>query len=554
MSQLLTLFWLRYRVFKNSLTTRGEVTRKIFNFLLLLIPTVFSLGIGIALGLAVIFVEQFRQPVVSGGMTTVLATLLFLMLVSQSTGASSHFDPRRFLLFPVSLTKLFFLNLISSLSEFSMLMILPSMAGMLIGLGIAYGQPLGGVLAFGLALLWVVALFIFTGVLFAWLLSGRKRSREILFALLIGLMTIGGQLLPRYLATKSGQAMLKWFIPYRDIISSVMDWTPIGVWSFFFRSLEAGEITTAYVHLIAVCGIWISGALIAGYTVFIRLATSAGAGSSSARKVEIQDRTKLANNFLALRLPFIPEQITAVWTKELRYSVRNPATYLTILSSLIFPLIMFRSASGSKNKIGESDGTWWISVWVGYVFMMNLQYFGGLFAYDAAGFRQYLLGPLKWSYLLLGKNAAIWVMIVVQISLVLIGVQLLDHNMTIGKIYAALCSMLIATAIYSTVGNYISIYFPYRVNFGVPARRRENWSGINLLIQFGLLFGVIGLLLVPIGLSFWLRNLLIRYLSFAVLVVISWTIYVWLLERQGKKLGERRFEIVETLTRKTEKI
>src|SRR5207244_1020445 len=197
-----------------------------------------------------LFVEPARDPIMNGGMTTVLATLLFLMLISQSTGASSHFDPSKFTLFPINLSKLYVLNLLSAVGEFSMLMVLPAMAGMLLGLGFACQQAIGGLLALLLAFLWVNALFICTGMLFAWLLSGRKRSREILFALLIGMMTVGGQLLPRFFITAQGQGFLKWLLPYRDLIATVMDWTPIGVWSFCFHHLIAWEMMTAYLRLL----------------------------------------------------------------------------------------------------------------------------------------------------------------------------------------------------------------------------------------------------------------------------------------------------------------
>jgi hypothetical protein len=547
MSQLNSLFWLRFLVFKNSLSTRGDVARNILNAVLLIIPLALSVGIGVGLLVALLMVEQFREPVVSGGMTTVLATLLFLMLISQSTGASSHFDPRRFVLFPIKMSKLYVLNLLSAFGEFSMLMILPSMAGMLIGLGFAYQHPLGGVLAFIFALLWVDALFICTGMLFAWLLSGRKRSREILFALLIGAMTIGGQLLPRFFMTPYGRGLVQWLLPYRQIILTVFDWTPIGVWSFFFRHLGTGETASAYLHLLLVCGLWIGLAWIIGYALFIRLATSANSSSSAApQSNDIRETT--AHNFLTLRLPLVPGQVSAIVAKELRYIGRNPATYLTVLSSLVFPLLFFRSGRGI------SDGVWWISGWVCYVFLMNFQYFVGLFAYDAAGFRQYLLAPIKWSRLLFGKNVAIWLAVFTQIALVLSGAQLLDHNLTLEKVYVAACASLISAALYSTAGNYISIYFPYRVQFGVPARRRENWSGINLLMQFGLLFGVIGLLFVPMVLAYWYKSKFLLHVSYALLVALSWGVYAWLLQRQGRLLEQRRFEVAETLTRKTEKV
>ena len=553
MSQLYTLFWLRYRVFINSMTTRGEIVRTVLNTLLLLIPVVLSIGIGFALFVAIITIPEFREPVIKGGMTTVLATLLLLMLISQSTGASSHFDPRRYLLFPINLGKLFFLNMVSALGEFSMLMVLPSMAGMLIGLGIAYHSWWGGLLAFFLALLWMVALFICTGMVFAWLLSGRKRSREVIFALLIGALTATGQLLPRLLSTEYGTELLVGILPYRRVILRLMDWTPIGVWSYFFTELSRGETYSAFVHLLAVNALWTSLALLVGYVVFKRLATNPKASSGSSNKTEILDVAQLKRNFIALRLPFFSRQTSAIFAKELKYYSRNPATYLTALSSLIFPLIMFRSIGNSGRASRYSDSIWIICIWVSYVLMLNLQYFGGLFSYDAAGFRQYLLSPLNWKRLLLGKNMAIWLVVSVQIGLIIGLSQLIDGNISGDKLFTATCCSLIALALYSIVGNYISIYFPASVSFGVPAKRKQNWSGINLLIQFGLLFGVAGLLLLPIGAGVWFENSMIRYALFVFFTLGSWMAYFICIKSQGKKLELRRFEISETINRKTEK-
>ena len=553
MSQLYTLFWLRYRVFINSMTTRGEIVRTVLNTLLLLIPVVLSIGIGFALFVAIITIPEFREPVIKGGMTTVLATLLLLMLISQSTGASSHFDPRRYLLFPINLGKLFFLNMVSALGEFSMLMVLPSMAGMLIGLGIAYHSWWGGLLAFFLALLWMVALFICTGMVFAWLLSGRKRSREVIFALLIGALTATGQLLPRLLSTEYGTELLVGILPYRGVILRLMDWTPIGVWSYFFTELSGGETYSAFVHLLAVNALWTSLALLVGYIVFKRLATNPKASSGSSNQTEILDVAQLKRNFVAIRLPFFSRQTSAIFAKELKYYSRNPATYLTALSSLIFPLIMFRSIGNSGRASRFSDSIWIICIWVSYVLMLNLQYFGGLFSYDAAGFRQYLLSPLHWKRLLLGKNMAIWLVVSVQIGLIIGLSQIIDGNISRDKLFTATCCSLIALALYSIVGNYISIYFPASVSFGVPAKRKQNWSGINLLIQFGLLFGVAGLLLLPIGAGIWFENAMIRYALFIFFTLGSWIAYFICIKSQGKKLELRRFEISETINRKTEK-
>ena len=65
---------------------------------------------------------------------------------------------------------------------------------------------------------------------------------------------------------------------------------------------------------------------------------------------------------------------------------------------------------------------------------------------------------------------------------------------------------------------------------------------------------MIGLLLLPVGAGYWFKSKGLVYVLFALLALTSWGIYAWLLERQGKLLEERRFEVAETLTRKTEKV
>ena len=89
MSQLNTLFWLRYRIFKNSLMTRGELGRKILNWLLLLIPTLLSIGIGVALVWLLVFVEQAREPVMNGGMTKFLSSSRDSMTMQRKLGRTS---------------------------------------------------------------------------------------------------------------------------------------------------------------------------------------------------------------------------------------------------------------------------------------------------------------------------------------------------------------------------------------------------------------------------------------------------------------------------------
>lgn len=554
MSQLLTLFWLRFAIFKNSMAGRKDAARTITNAIFTSLLILASLGIGVSLYLGMLFIEQLREPAIKGGMTTVLATLFFLMLVSQSTGTSAHFDPRRFTLFPVKLSKLYLLNLISAFGEVSLIILLPSVIGVLLGLAQALGHPLAGFVAVITAIAWINALFVLGSLLIAWLLSGRKRKSELIFALVIGIFGIGGQILPRLFFNGYGRSALHWVQPYLGFASELIAWTPVGIWSYFYTQISQGNLAAGYLRLILVCVIWTAAAWLGGYAIFKMLATSALSSSTSTGANAKAQPTK--QNFLALKLPFISEQTSAVFAKEMRYLLRNTATYLTIISALIFPLVLFRSPQRGSSGIGFrwADGLVGV-LWIGYVFALNLHYFASIFAFDAAGFRQYLLAPIDWRRILIGKNMAVAMLLITEVAAILCGIYLLDGHISLQRVFFTFCSMLIALAVYTTVGNFLSIYFPYRVNYGIPAKRSgEKWSGINFLAQFGLLIGVAALMAAPTGIGFLLKNRLAQYLTFMVLVIVTWAIYAALLNRQGSALENRRFEIAEALTRKAEKV
>jgi len=529
----------------------------VVNLLVVGVLWLFSLACGAALFLGTVLSEKVRDFVVTGGMPIMLSVFLFMMLVTQTTGAAAHFDPRRFILFPISLTKLFLLNLLSAFAELVPLMILPSVAGMMIGLGVALHESMAGMLAFGLAALWIVALFVFVALLAAWLLAGRRRRTEIIFGLVFGLIMLGGQIIPRLIDTRLGRLAWRLLQPYFGTINEGLAWTPVGVWSFFFGQMMRGEVADGYARLLPVCLFWVGLALTAGYAVFTRLATSARAGSSGG----VGAGTVAASaNWLRLNLPFASEQVSAVLAKDLTYFSRNTAIYLNTASILVITLLAFGSPFFGSDTISPHRGVdWWdgfrVAFWIAYAFTLSGQHFFNLFGYDAAGFRQYLLAPLDWRRLLLGKNLATWVLIAIQIGLILAGAQLFYRNLTLGKLYLALCAAVIANVLYTLVGNFLSVKFPFRSEFGVRTRRSSEHSAApNFIATVGMMVSTLALFALPFGLGYLFHRLWLRYLAFTLLAALACGVYALRLNSQSRHLGARRFEIAEALTRKTEKI
>ncbi|HZS10285.1 MAG TPA: hypothetical protein VFD58_35985 [Blastocatellia bacterium] len=569
MSQLLTLFWLRYVIFRNSVTGAKEIFSAVLRLIILLGYLLLSLGAGVVLFVAMVAMPDTLGSFMANSMGTIFGMLVFLTLITQATGTSANFDPRRFILFPVSFKKLFALNLISALAEPVMITLLPSVAGILIGRGVALRHPLAGLTAFVCAALWINALFVLIALVTAWLLSGRKRRTEIFFTVVMGLFLLVSQILPRMIGTSFGSSLWDFLQPYREGMGEIFSWTPFGVWGKFFEILKRHDASGAFERLLAVSVVWTGMAWAAGYAVFTRLATSARSGTSgSARNAEVSAPSQR----LALRLPFVSEQLSAIFAKEITYLMRNTVTWLNTANILVITLLAFRPVQyGLQRGFRRGEDLsrlerlpyaqipwgeiWWIMMVVLFPFMVNFQYFSSLFAFDASGFRQYLLAPVSWLRVLLGKNLAIWVMVAAQMSLIVLGTLVFYGNLTPGKVYLLGCALITVVVSCSLVGNLLSIHFPYPAEFGIRRRRsRSGYEAVSIFAIVGVLLGNAGLIILPAVLGWLFGGPGLRYLSATAIVLIACVIYGLSLGGQSRRLEAKRFDIAEALTRKTEKI
>jgi hypothetical protein len=564
MSQLMTLFWLRYVIFRNSLTGRREIVSTLLRIVIMGGYLMASLGVGLALFLIMVLNPDSLGGFLANSMGTLFGALVFLTLVTQATGTSASFDPRRFILFPVSFTKLYALNLASAFSEPVLITLLPAIAGILLGRGVALGQPFGGMLAFVSAAVWVDSLFVFTALLTAWLLSGRKRRTEIFFTALMGLFLVSGQLLPRIIDTNFGNGLLALLQPYRALIGSVLVWTPFGVWREFYDLLDSGSLLAAAAHLLPVIVIWTGLIQLAGYAVFTRLAISARTGTSgTARHVN----AAAPAHRLTLKLPFVSEQLSVIFARELTYLLRNTVTWLNTANILVITLVAFSPARPGFRQRGDRliESTvkgwtswrefWWVTLITGYTFMVNHQQFSAIFAFDGSGFRQYLLTPVRWRRVLMGKNLAACVVAGTQICLILVGTQIIYGDLTWRRLFVVGCAALTAMSVSALVGNLLSIHFPYPAEFGIRRRRaQENYGAIILVIWIALFILVSGLFTLPLVMAWLFMSATAKYVMYAVLALAACALYLFRLEAQSRLLEVKRFDLAEALTRRAEKV
>ncbi|MFN7945155.1 MAG: hypothetical protein U0Z53_07370 [Blastocatellia bacterium] len=562
MSQLVTLFWLRLVIFRNSMTGRREIVSTVLRFVILGGYLLISLLVGLMLFLLMVRMPDTLGGFMANSMGTIFGMLVFLTLVTQATGTSANFDPRRFILFPISFKKLFALNLVSAFAEPVMLTLLPSVAGILLGRGVALGHSWAGLTAFVCAAVWINALFVFVALLTAWLLSGRRRRTEIFFTALIGLFLVGGQLLPRLIDNGAGDGLWELLEPVRHLTGAVLAWTPFGLWREFFDALRLDGPLIAYRQLVPTILIWTGLTWMAGFAVFTRLAVSASTGTSGlARDAAIAP----PSHRMSLKLPFASHQLSVIFAKEITYLLRNTVTWLNTANILVITLIAInparRSLHNSEGHIFEHSPAWagwsdfwWVTLLLSYTFLVNHQHFSAIFAFDSSGFRQYLLTPVRWKRVLLGKNMAACCIVAVQISLILIGTQWFYGGVTLPKLFLAGCTSLTSMALASLAGNVFSIRLPYPADFGVRRRRSQDGYGALIAFLWIILFVMLGgLFALPVLLGWLLKSVLIREAAYLTTAIAAGASYLLCLNRQSRLLETRQFDIAEALTRRTEK-
>ena len=165
------------------------------------------------------------------------------------------------------------------------------------------------------------------------------------------------------------------------------------------------------------------------------------------------------------------------------------------------------------------------------------------FAFEEAGMRTLILSPIQRSKILMGKNLAIIVIaFAFSFSLLLInGLVFRDIDAPI-LLFVAL-SFVCFAAITSVFGNWFSISFPKRMQFG----KRLNVSGVAGL----LLIPMLDILAIPplIGGTGRLPNgkPVLEYATLAAIALILIGFYFLVINAQGRALERREIQILDAV-------
>ncbi len=559
MSQLRTLIWLKWALFRNSLRKSKAVVNQLASGLTILVALALSLLIAIGLGVAAyaltapgagIDTRAFMPPHPGAGEVVPSVEFIFFSIFSLcyllwatlplSVGGVRQFDPGNLLLYPISLRKLFALDFVSEVATLQSLFAIPAVVAVGVGVGLATGKMAAAILiafaaaAFGIALSKWVSTSIGS-------LIRRKRTRgETVLALIGAIAGLGGALF--------GQVAPVVF-RHADSIAALR-WTPPGAVAYALtRGLHPGH-AVEYLLVLSLLGAYTFVLVIITYWLARRATLGGGAAKRKRPRAVESDRTYTGWNF-----PFISPELSAIIEKELRYSMRNAQLRMMTLMPLILIVIRFMNrrrfatagvgtdTTGLSTDFFHYGGGLMATTGILYVFLILAGLFCNQFAFEQAGMRTLILSPVDRKKVLLGKNISMSALALAFCSGLLVINELVFRDLSAGALLFAALSFIAFVSLISLMGNWFSIYFPKRMKFG----KRLNVSGV---VAFLLIPIIVLLALVPLAATaagYVMQSVLVEYVTLAVLAALSLGFYLMLLPFQGAAVQKRELEIHEAV-------
>ena len=559
MSQLATLIWLKWTLFRNSMRKSKAVINRLASAVTILAALALSLLIALGLGVAAyaltapgagIDTRAFTASHRGAGDVVPSAEFVFFSIFSVfyllwatlplSIGGGRQFDPGNLLLYPISLRKLFALDFLSEVVTLQSLFAIPAVMAVGVGVGLATGKMAAAILlalaasAFGLALSKWVSTSIGS-------LIRRKRTRgETLLALVGAVVGLGGALF--------GQ-LAPIIFRYADSIAALR-WTPPGAVAFALtRGLHPGHMVE-YILVLSLLGAYTVVLVLVTYWLTRRATLGGGSAKQKRQRAVAPDQRYTGWNF-----PLTSPELSAMIEKELRYSMRNAQLRMMTLMPLILIVIRFINRRRFGVTRAGSDATGFpadffnygaglmATTGILYVFLILAGLFCNQFAFDQAGMRTLILSPVDRKKVLLGKNISMSLLALVFCVGLLVINEIVFRDLSAGALLFTSLSFIAFASLISLIGNWFSVHFPKRMKFG----KRLNVSGVVglLLIPMIVLLALVPLAATAAG--YVTQSVLVEYVTLAVLALLSFGFYLLLLPSQGEAVQKRELAIHEAV-------
>jgi ABC-2 type transport system permease protein len=546
----------RWQTFRNGLRSRSERVHLAGFVALSLFFAAVTLGVAAGFGFGAF-------AIVRTGNWLVLSLLFWGIFLGWQVvpvlamELNPGFDGRNLLRFPLRFSAFFLMSATYGVADpFALAGILWHMA---VGLGISLARPdLVGWAALAV-LVSILMNLLFNRLVFAWLerLLAKRRVREIAtaaFILFFVSLQFSGLILRRW-----GPAIS------RSVENSAWMWRvlPPALAGSVIEHAAGGDSTAA----LLTAGLLAIYALVFGGLFAIRVHaqfTGEDLGESAAPAqqkpaavralVSVPAASSASRSETLFSGPLsgiVSAPVAAIFRKEIRYFYRNSMLIMNMFMPLILILFFTMTSSVPGRPAGASifgrfGGSFAYPGSVVYIVLLMMNLCPNSLAYEGRGVERLFLAPVRFRDVLLGKNLFQGALLAMQALIALILVSLTGHPPSVLIVLATWAALLFAALIQMGTGNWLSLQFPRRFEFGV---RRQRPSGLTILISFGLFFAEMGVICGAAFLCIWLFGLWLLPIVYLALSAAALAIYRLILEGTTRQAIAQRESLLEQLSR-----
>jgi ABC-2 type transport system permease protein len=554
--QLSLVIMLRWQTFRNGMRSQSEKMHALGSVALGIFFTFLTFGgaLGIAFG-AFEIVGMQRWIYLSMMLWGIFMFWQFVPVLASQTNPG--FDGRNFLRFPLNFSTFFLMSTAYGLADpFALAGILWHIA---MGIGISIARPdLKWWAALALACSALMNL-LFNRMLFAWLerLLAKRRTREIvtvLFILFFVCIQFSGVILQRWgpavrSALENSASVWRALPPglagtviehaaNEDPSAAAMTTGLLALYAFAFGGLFAFRAHAQFTGE----DLGESAAPVRRKTVTPRVQTSApsSVASSTVESAAVQRVSGL-----------ISAPVSAIIGKEFKYLYRNSMLLMNIFMPLVLIVFIGMTAAmpgkhGGASPFSRFNGGYAYPGAVAYLFLLIMNFCPNNLAYEGRGIERYFLSPIKFRDVMLAKNLFHGALVGLEALLVLGVLIAMGHPPGLLIILATWAALPFAALIHFGVGNWLSLQYPRKFEFGM---RRQRPSGMTMVISFGLLAAVMGTIALVGAICLWLAGLWLLPIAYLGLSVAAVVVYRLMLDSTSQQAITQRDALLDQLAR-----
>ena len=542
MDRLLTLIWLKLRMWRHGLRTGTGMAEALAGIGLSILSLMFSLGMMVGVGITAHIVLDRTE---AGPLHTALIVLcyycaVFAVVLPVLFGTERAGVPiRRLAIFPLSRGALYRLSLFASFPGGLHLLWLPSLlAAFLVAVvfhgvnPISWGAFLG---VFGFCLL----VWCHTALLVLQRLTARRNAKEILavvtFVVLISISMVPAMLDSVGDEAREGQmAKLESMLPFLAAAASVLP-----------PSLAADGLATAHSDAAALgfgalgwLAAWTAAGIALGYRLFARRLREGGAPATRSVARTRQDNPGID------RIRWLPAAARGVAAKDLHYLLRSSFGRLNLLTvpvvAIFIGLTVGKNIDQSFLGIDPASLLFLGVMLYASLFSTNLAF--NAFAWERAGMRSYFMSPVDLRHVVLGKNLGTWLYNGILAVECVIAFALVAGPPALPTLASGTLAFAAAALGNTIAGNFVSAAFPVARDVSKIA---NSPSQIGFIASIGVLTvvtsAIMGLAVVSsMTAGSWTLPILL-----SLLLVVEIGIYVGLSGLAARFLANRRARLIE---------